>query len=82
MTGEDKGPEQKFEYGSKEEAERRYEEKKVRIETTFCPLKGGTGRRSCVCCEELKVLNVGSEDAPHWECHGGFCTAYCLVGPV
>jgi len=82
MDKQEVATEPEFKYGSKKEAERRYEEKKVRIETTFCPLKKGTCRRSCVCCEELKVLNVGSDDAPHWKCHGGFCTAYALVGPV
>ena len=82
MTGEDKGPEQKFKYGTKEEAERRYEEKKIEIESIFCPLKGGMCRRACVCCEELKIVNIGTPEAPFWECHGGHCTAYCLVGPV
>ena len=76
-----KKPDGTFEYGTLQEAERRLEEKKVRINTTFCPLSEKPCRRSCVCCEELKVVNIGSEDSPIWECHGGFCTAYMLVGP-
>ena len=71
-----------FKYGTKEEAQRRYDDKVSRINTTMCPLRDNTCRRSCVCCEELKIVNIGSEKAPFWECHGGYCTAYLLVGPT
>ena len=82
MTQEEKEPEEKFEYGTKEEAQRRYDEKVARINTTMCPLRDNTCRRSCVCFEPLKVVNKGTQETPFWICKGGFCTAYCLVGPT
>ena len=73
-------PEEKLEYGTKEYAEARRVRKLDKIPDTHCPISNNTCTSACVCYELPRVVNIGKNDNPFWECQGGFCTAYCLVG--
>ena len=71
-----------FEYGTLQEAERR---KKVALDSRegiFCVLKDGFCRVDCGCFEKPRIVNNGPEEHPLYECLGGYCTAYALVGPT
>ena len=82
MTEQNEEPEQKIEYGSKEHAKAMDAKKLEDINTRMCPLRDNICRRSCICCKTLRVVNNGPEEKPHWDCEGGYCTAYMLVGPT
>ena len=71
-----------FEYGSREEAERRFDEKIAERQLRFCPMWRGMCKESCTCYVRPKVVNQGSELKPSWDCKGGYCNCYMLVGPV
>jgi len=82
MTEMESKPDKKYEYGGLREAERR---KKERIEKrihTQCPILKGMCKDNCVCYEALKVVNIGAPDGEFWDCQGGYCTCYALVGPT
>ena len=82
MNKQDKEPEQKLEYGTREHAEAMYEMKMGKRKKTFCPIANSTCHQDCVSYVELQVVNDGAKDTPFWICKGGFCSAYMLVGPT
>lgn len=76
-----KKPDGTFEYGTKEEADRRLLEKILKRKKTLCPLMSATCSTDCVCYVKPYVVDLKPGDTPFWECKGGFCTCYSLVGP-
>jgi len=81
MNIEDDAAKKTFPYGSKEEAERRFDEKVHKRQFTFCPLLRGRCKKECVCYVKLEVVKGGSKEKPFWDCRGGYCTCYMLVRP-
>ena len=71
-----------FEYGTKEEAERRLAEKQKKRMMTLCPLMNATCSADCQCYEIPRVVDIGSPGEEFWDCQGGFCNCYSLVGPA
>ena len=70
-----------FEYGTKEEAERRLAEKQKKRMMTLCPLMNATCSADCVCYVKPKIGNTNPGSSPVWDCKGGYCNCYSLVGP-
>lgn len=77
-----KKPDGTFEYGTLQEAERRLAEKQQKRRRTLCPLMSATCSADCVCYDKPGVVNIETEEKPFWNCKGGCCTCYMLMGPV
>ena len=82
MADEDTTKERTYKYGSREEAMRRLEEKEKKRKMTLCPLMHATCSTDCQCYDIPHVVNLETDDLPFWDCRGGNCTCYSLVGPV
>jgi len=82
MTEIESKPDKKYEYGSVREADRRMIEKNQKRKYTYCPIVDGTCNDDCVCYVNAKVVNIGAPDSEFWDCQGGYCTCYALVGPT
>lgn len=76
-----KNPDGTFKYGTLEEAERRQAERVKKRKMTLCPLTRATCSADCVCYISPVVTNVSTEENPAWDCRGGHCDCYMLVGP-
>ena len=81
MNTEDDTAKKTFPYGSKEEAERRFDEKVHKRQFTFCPLWRGRCKEACACYVMPKVVNKNPGAKPVWDCQGGYCNCYMLHGP-
>ena len=82
MTGETVTEERTYKYGSQEEAQRRFEERVLKRKMTLCPLMHATCSTDCVCYVAPEVVNIESDEKPFWDCKGGYCNCYMLVGSV
>lgn len=82
MTEQNENTGQKFEYGTLEEAERRAAGSISSRQVVYCPLRKGCCRTDCECFRKPNIVNQGSDEKPFYECDGGYCTAYTLVGPT
>jgi hypothetical protein len=74
--------EQEFEYGTLEEAKRRFDKQLEERAGVYCPIKDGICDTGCECYKYPKIVNRRSKEDPFYECKKGFCTAYMLVGPT
>lgn len=81
MTEMKEETEQVLKYGTKVHADAMYDKKAAEIRARMCPLRDNTCMQDCVCCKTLRVVNNGPKEKPYWDCEGGYCTAYMLVGP-
>jgi len=82
MTDETDRSERTYKYGSREEAQRRFEERVLKRKMTLCPLTHATCSTDCVCYDEPGVVNIETGGEPFWDCRGGNCTCYMLMGPI
>ena len=82
MTDEDTTEERTYKYGTREEAQRRFEEKVQKRKMTLCPLMRATCSTDCVCYITPEVVNLDPGGEPVWDCRGGHCDCYMLMGPV
>jgi hypothetical protein len=76
-----KKPDGSFKYGTLQEAERRLAEKQQERKMTLCPLMNATCRADCVCYVKPTIVDQKPRDDSFWDCRGGYCNCYSLMGP-
>ena len=76
-----KKPDEAFEYGTLEEAERRLAEKQQKRRMTLCPLMSAICSADCVCYVKPRIVDKKPGSDPFWDCKGGYCNCHMLVGP-
>lgn len=47
----------------------------------YCVARDDCCRRDCYCFEYPKIVDHGHEATNYYECQGGYCTNYSMVGP-
>lgn len=81
MTDETNSKERTYKYGTREEAVRRFDERILKRKMTLCPLMHATCDKDCQCYVVPVVVNKNPEGKSLWDCDGGYCNCYMLMGP-
>lgn len=82
MSNENNLPDTTKKVGSKEYVEQRVQELTLKRVTTFCPIIRNICAEGCVCYVKPEAVNLNQKGKAYWDCQGGYCNCYSLMGPV